>query len=1029
MRGFDLAGARSWELPECVGLNRWPGRSLLVPFPDGDAARAFDPAASPWWHSLDGRWRFALAERPEAVPADFADPDFDDSSWGEIEVPGHWTTQGWDRPHYTNVQMPFRGLPPRVPADNPTGMYRLRFELPADWLERRVVLHFGAAESVLYVWLNGEPVGLSKGSRLPAEFDVSHCVRSGENVLAAAVVRWSDATYIEDQDHWFMAGLSRSVCLLAPGRVFLRDVAVDAGLDAECRDGVLSVRVEVGSDGAPPAGWRARLQLYDPSGRPVFREPPEREIARPGNPYLFRGPWAEFVETVRRPRQWNAETPQLYQLLVELVDDAGGVREAVAMKPGFRRVEVRDRELRVNGVPVLIRGVNRHEFDDRRGKAVTRETMLADIRLLKQFNFNAVRTAHYPNDPLWYDLCDEYGIYLVDEADVESHAFLASLCHEPRYAAAFLDRGMRMVQRDRNHPCIILWSLGNESGSGANQSAMAGWIRSADPSRPLHYEGALEWNWYRDHPTTDVICPMYPPIEDIVRWAESGHGDRPLIMCEYSHAMGNSNGSLSDYWEAIEKHHGLQGGFIWDWVDQGLLRVDERGREYWAYGGDFGDRPTDWNFCLNGLVWPDRRPHPAMWEAKFLQQPVGVEARDLRRGRLRIRNKREFTDLSDLRGSFCVEVDGRTVQRGRLPRLRTGPGEVEDVTLPLARPDLAPGEEAWLTLRFATARKTAWADAGHEVAHAQLALPWRGRAMRVPRARRTDWQIEREAGSLRVAGEAVSLEFDPDSGSLRSIAWAGGPLAVEGPRLSLWRAATDNDGVRAWGGGGRPLGRWIEQGLDKLAPETTSVTARRGAGGVEIRVRQEADGGIVHRAVWHVENDGGLALSHVVSLPPALADPPRVGVRFVLPPLEQLEWLGLGPQEDYEDRRSGVTIGRWSSRVSEQYVPYILPQEHGSHGDVRWLSLRDGDGNGLRVEALDRTGPWLRFTASHFTAEDLYAARHTCDLEPRREVVLYLDHRQRGLGTGSCGPDALPRHRIPAGTHRFGYRLRPLPRR
>ncbi len=1027
MRGFDWAGAPTWQTPECVGINRWPGRSGLVPFPDARAAASGAPASSPWWLSLDGRWRFRLVSRPEEVPEDFADADFDDSDWSEIEVPGHWTTQGFDRPHYTNVQMPFPDAPPAVPDENPTGLYRLRFDVPDDWSDRRVVIHFGGAESVLYVWVNGRAVGLSKGSRLPAEFEISDHVQPGENRLAVAVVRWSDATFIEDQDHWFMAGLQRGVHLWSPGRVFLRDVAVDAGLDDAFRDGVLCVRVEVGHDGDVPLGWKARLQLHDPDGRAVFRAPPEREIARRGNPYLFRGPWAEFIESVRRPRRWTAETPSLYRLTVELVDDTGEVREAVSQRIGFRRVEVRDRELRVNGVPVMIRGVNRHEHDDRRGKAVTRESMIADVRLMKQFNFNAVRTAHYPNDPEWYALCDEYGLYVVDETDIESHGFLASLCHDPRYAQAFLDRGMRMVQRDKNHPSIILWSLGNESGIGAHQEAMAGWIRRYDPSRPLHYEGALAWDWYRDHPSTDVICPMYPSVEEIVKWAESGHGDRPLILCEYSHAMGNSNGGLSDYWEAFEAHHGLQGGFIWDWVDQGLLEVDERGREYWAYGGDFGDAPTDWNFCINGLVWPDRTPHPAMWEAKTLQQPVAVELRSARQGRLRITNKREFTDLSDLRGAWALRVDGRVVKKGRLRRLKTAPGAREEVAIPLERPDLEPGEESFLDVWFESAGETPWAPPGHEVARTQIALPWRGRVPRSTRSAGVEWSIERTPERVEVAGAGMELVVGAGSGAIERLRWDDRAPILDGPRATLWRAAVDNDGVKAWGGGGRPLARWLEQGLDRLAWETESLKARRTGGGVEIAIRQRAAHGLLHRARFGVEPDGSLACHHEVVLPPDLADPPRVGVWWMLlPELARLEWLGLGPHEDYEDRQRGVTVGRWSSRVEQQYVPYIVPQEHGSHGDVRWLTLTDSSGAGLRVESLDRAGPLLRFGASHYTAEDLYAARHTHELEPRREVVLHLDHRQRGLGTGACGPDASPDHLIPAGRHRFGYRLRAI---
>jgi beta-galactosidase len=488
--------------------------------------------------------------------------------------------------------------------------------------------------------------------------------------------------------------------------------------------------------------------------------------------------------------------------------------------------------------------------------------------------------------------------------------------------------------------------------------------------------------------------------------------------------MGNSNGSLADYWDAIESHHGLQGGFIWDWVDQGLLAVDERGREYWAYGGDFGDTPTDFNFCINGLVWPDRTPHPAMWEAKALQQPVSVELKGARRGRLRITSKREFTDLGDLRGFYSVEVDGEPVQRGRLPVLKTAPRSSEEIEIPLERPQLAPGAETFLNVWFETARETAWAPKGHEVARSQLALPWRGRAIRPVRPAARQWEIEHSAEGVRVAGAGTSLEIDAQSGHASSLRFGGKELLVEGPRLALWRAAVDNDGVKAWKGGGRPLGRWLDLGLDSLQLETASLAVRRADGGVRIAVDQRV-GPLVHRVQVRVEPDGAVTFRHRVVVPPDYADLPRMGVRLLLKPgLENLSWLGFGPHEDYPDRIRGVRVGRWQSRVRDQYVPYIVPQEHGSHGAVRWLELVDRQGAGLGVDGFDRSEGLLRFSASHYTAEDLFAARHTSDLDPRREVVLHLDHRQRGVGTGACGPDALARYRIPAGRYEFGYRLR-----
>jgi beta-galactosidase len=1029
---FDSWGDPSWQTPERTGAGRLPARSPLVPFPDLAGALGAERKDSPWFLSLDGAWRFRLVDRPTAIPDGFTRADSDDESWDTVEVPGNWTVQGHDRPHYTNVQMPFSERPPRVPEANPTGLYRRRFTLPDGWDGRRVVLHFGGAESVLYVWVNGVPVGFSKDSRLPAEFDVTAHMRSGENVVAAAVVRWSDASFVEDQDHWWMAGLHREVYLYSTDCVHLADVHARGDLDEAMQDGTLFVRVALGFDAAPPDDWTVEARLFDPRGREVLREPLSGSIAFRGNPYIFAGDHVDLMAAIRRPRTWTAETPDLYTLGVALRDPTGTVREAVSCRIGFRRVEVRDRALLVNGVAVTLRGINRHDHDDVRGKAVTRESMRRDALLMKAFHFNAVRTAHYPNDPYWYELCDELGLYVVDEANIESHAYMKSLAWDPRYAPAFLDRGMRMVMRDKNHASIILWSLGNESGYGPIHDAMAAWMRRYDPSRPTHYEGALEWNLYGEHPATDVLCPMYPPVDEIVRWAKSGHGERPLVMCEYAHAMGNSCGSLSDYWEAIEAHPGLQGGFIWDWMDQGLRRTDAQGRSWWAYGGDFGDTPHDGDFCINGMIWPDRTPHPAMWEHKKLAQPVGVELRNARAGRIRVRNRLDVAPLRNLRGRFEVLLDGRAVQRGsfRVPGLAAG--EAEDVELPLRRARLAPGQEAWLHVRFESTREQPWAARGCEVAWEVLPLPWKAPAPR-PATGSGTLELDQAGSRALIQGESLRAELDTDSGLLTSLRWRGAELLAAPPRGNLWRAPTDNDGIRTWSvHPGRPLGKWLEWGLDDVRSTLEDLKVRRLRDGcVRARIVHRHRGahalaGVVQRQELTVHPCGEVWLDNRFVVDAELADLPRLGlVLELVPGLEQLSWLGRGPHESYWDRKSGARLGLHASRVADEYVPYIAPQEHGNHTDTRWLTLH-GDALGLLVSG---TSPF-EFSASRFRAHDLYAAKHTCDLEPRAETVLTLDVHQRGLGTASCGPDTLPQYRLRAGRHRLTLCLRPFdPRR
>lgn len=1019
--------SNSWEQPECVSQGRLPMRSPLTPYPTLAAAIQNDREQSPWYHSLNGDWKFKLVESPIQVPLDFCQSDFDDKDWSEIKVPGNWTMQGFDRPHYTNVQMPFSELPPKVPELNPTGLYRLRFSLPRGWRRRRVVLHFGGVESVLYLYVNGQPVGFSKDSRLCAEFDISELIQSGSNYIAVAVVRWSDATFMEDQDHWFMAGLHRDVYLYSTEDVYLADLTVKGVLDAKCNHAELQVRVEVGSSELLTEGWSVQIQLLDGRGQQVFRHAKLASVDWQKT-WLLPTQQAVLNAPVRRPHLWSHEDPYLYRLVVALLHPDGRCLEATSCQLGFRSIEIRDRQLLINGRAVLIKGVNRHDHDDLSGKAVSREMMRRDVELMKQFNFNAVRTAHYPNDPFFLELCDEVGLYVVDEANIECHATMRTLSRDPRYASAFLQRGMRMVQRDKNHPCVILWSLGNEAGYGPNHDAMAGWIRRYDSSRPLHYEGALRGDLYSEANSTDVICPMYAAVETIVKFARSGHGQKPLILCEYSHAMGNSNGGLADYFQAFEAETGLQGGFIWDWVDQGIRQVDAKGESFWAYGGDFGDQPNDLNFCINGLVWPDRSPHPAMYEFKKLAQPLKVEARNLKQGCIRIHNRQDFRNLSWLKGRFEVTVDGLVVQRGRLPRLDVAVAKFRDFTLPLRAPKMLAGQECFITFRFQSIRATAFAPAGHEFAWEQLnwpvALPKQKLRTSV---RHSGFEIVKDHDSIHIHSDRLAASFDSKQGLLTSLDFGAGELLVTGPQLNLWRACLDNDGIKGRSNPpNRGIVRWIDQELNKLQVETDSIRTRSHRdGSVSVTIKQHtSQHNIEYQQKYVFVPTGWLDISHRFRLPAMLADLPRIGVRITLvPALEQLCWFGRGPHENYWDRKAGAAVGRYSSTVTDQYVPYIMPQEHGGKSDVRWLQLSRSDGSGLTVRSGNTP---FQFSASHYTAADLFAARHTNELEPREDVFLCLDLLHRGLGTASCGPDTSPKYRIRAGVHHFTYTLAPV---
>ncbi len=1029
-------GQPTWKDPQSVGQGRLPARSPLFSFADLSSAGQVNRDESPYWMPLNGPWRFQLCPRPNETPTGFHRSAFDDTQWTELSVPGNWTCQGYDKPHYTNVQMPFPGEPPEVPEDNPTGIYRRKFKIPTTWANRRVVVHFGGAESVLYVWVNDEPLGFSKDSRLPTEFDITPHLVSGENTIVAAVVRWSDSTYIEDQDHWFMAGLHREVYLYSTPLAHIADLKIQAELEPNKNQGYLSLEVEISFHCAVKPGYTVQAQLHAPSGKPVKEGPCQADVHMAGNPYLYRGHRVHILQEIKRVKAWSAEEPHLYTLTVSLMDPSGRPLEHVSSRVGFRHVEVCGRELLVNGRPVMIRGVNRHDHHETRGKAVTREDMLADVLLMKQFNINAVRTAHYPNDPYFYDLCDEYGLYVVDEANIESHAFLAYICHDARYAQAFLERAIRMVQRDKNHPSIIIWSLGNESGYGPHHDAMAGWIKHYDTSRPIQYEGALQWSLFKESPATDIACPMYASVEDIVNYARSSKGTRPLILCEYAHAMGNSGGGLSEYWEAFRKYEGLQGGFIWDWIDQGLRLRDKDGRAYWGYGGDFGDQPNDANFCINGLIGPDRKPHPMLFELKKLAEPVAFEAVTLSRGKFRIHNRQDFSDLSWLNFTWELSIDGQVKKRGKIPRLKTGAGNHETIELTLPELRQSANEERHLTLRCKTAREMPWAPRNHTIAWEQFDMPVPKKLITLsPRPKQVGQgvlEVNQTHRQAKITTSQTEIIVNKAQGRLAALRWQGQDILASGPQANTWRAAIDNDGIKAYPAAPpKPLGKWLEWGLDQLtfAPVRCSVR-KRGQQSVQIVLDSHATalGGKPGEGTHDIQfgqritilPEGFIRISNQIRFGSALDDMPRAGVIMELNRgFERMEWFGRGPHESYWDRKKGAELAHYSGIVDEQYHRYVVPQENGNKTDTRWLSLCRKDEVGFLVVGMSP----IECRASHLDGHDLYAASHIHQLRPRPETIVELDWHQRGLGTGACGPDTLPKYQVNKGLHRLDFAL------
>jgi beta-galactosidase len=1039
-----IGSLKSWIAPECVSINRLPMRATIYPFPSVQIARSLDRGKTPWFQLLNGQWQFKAVDRPESVALTDVAADCDRSSWDTVEVPGNWTLQGYGAPHYTNVQMPFSDEPPFVPEDNLTGIYAKEFSVPSDWEGRRIVIHLGGAESVLYLYVNGHAIGLSKDSRLPSEFDISRFVIIGEkNLVVAVVVKWSDASFIEDQDQWWMGGLHREVYVYSTAPVHIADLFAVGNLESNYFDGRLQIKAKIGFPRQPGEGWQVEAQLYDPKGKAIFKKP-LRSTVRAGDPFNWPRLQAEFDEPVKNPLLWSAELPHLYTIVVTLKNPTGKSIECTATRIGFRCVEVKDRLLLVNGKRVLIKGVNRHDHHDTKGKALDRETMRLDAVTMKRLNFNAVRASHYPNDPYWLDLCDELGLYLIDEANLESHAYYHQVGRERRYAAAFLERALRMVERDKNHPCVILWSLGNETRYSPNHDAMAGWIRGYDPSRPLHLEPGIWVKGVEKQPTekiydmgyrvTDIVCPMYPPIDSIIEWAvDKLHPDRtrPLIMCEYSHAMGNSNGSLADYWDAFEKYPGLQGGFIWEWIDHGLKQKTKEGQEYWAYGGDFGDEPNDLNFVCDGLVWPDRTPHPGTYEFKYLAQPIKVIGFNARTGVLEIRNKQDFATLAWIRGEWELKVSGKRLANGKLPTLKTAPQKEEKINLKVPAINVEAGQEAFLNLRFYAATATAWCRSGHEVGWDQISIPPKTRkSTRLKAATRAvqPLTLDESNGIFTVKNDAFYLVASRATG-LEALRWQEQDFLISGPRLQIWRGPTDNDGIKGWTDETwRPLNKWRAQGLDKLAVKTVSAKARRNKDGSitflfeHLGTCAASDRAVRHQHSYTISPDGRIQVDNTFTIDKAIPDLPRLGVVLTLKPgFEKLRWFGRGPFENYSDRKRAALVDLYESTVTDQYVPYIMPQEHGNHTDVRWLSL-GCESVKLLVEAV---GP-MEFSAGHYTAQDLDSAYHTYDLHPRAEVILSLDFRQRGLGTESCGPGPLEQYKIKPGRYSWSYTLQPL---
>jgi beta-galactosidase len=1043
---------QEWENPEFLGLNNLPPHASAVVCPDMATARKIryvgneERIKSSYYMSLNGEWQYHYATNHAGRLQDFWRTDYSTWNWDTIPVPSNVEVEGYGVPIYVNVRYPWIEAPnpPFVSGldpNNTVNSYRRTFKVPSNWNGKRVYLTFDGVNSFFTVWVNGKKVGVGKDSRTPVEFDVTSYLESGENVLAVENLRWCDGSYLEDQDFWRLSGIYRDVYLWSPPDVHVRDFEITSNLDDTYTHGAFKVNAKIENAGKTAEQVWLEALLLDSRGRKAA-SPRLRTMVTPGGESTI-----ELSSTLPNVKKWSAEKPALYKLYLTLQSSSGAILEVIPVNVGFRRVEIKDANLLVNGQRIFIKGVNRHETDPHRGQAIEVDSMIKDILVMKRHNVNAVRTSHYPNQAVWYDLCDRYGLYLVDEANIESHGMgyaEKTLAKRPEWLAAHMNRTQRMVERDKNHPSIIIWSLGNEAGDGPNFEATYDWIKQRDPSRPVQYEQA----GYKRH--TDIFCPMYALPGDLESYsagkagAHSGHKwpdeqvrTKPLILCEYAHAMGNSSGDLWSYWNQIYSKPYLQGAFVWDWVDQAQLQPQRRRtwfyekpekgeKTFLAYGGDFGPpgTPSDDNFLCNGLVDATRNPHPGLLEFKHVYQNIHCRLVNVQGPEIEVKNGFFFTALDEIaRGEWKLKENGVTIQKGKLEKLAISPQQAKTIRLPVRAYQPRPGAEYHITLEFFTSRKLAWAEAGHEIA-------WDEFALRVPTeeksifAATTAPQVSQDDSIIKVSGEDFVILFDREKGSIRSWKHRERELVRTGLQPNFWRALIDND---------RGRNMMKSQGIWQKAMEGAS-------GKCEVLPKDDVNGRLVAKvrstctlpavqAQWEttyiVHGDGAVEVS--ARFLPQKADLPkipRIGMQMTLPAdITRITWFGPGPQETYIDRKD-ARVGVYSGLIKDQFCSnYSEPGETGNKVDARWVALERKSGGGLLALGLPR----LSVNALNYGTDDLNAGKHPHELPLRDYVTLDLDLVQQGVGgDNSWGQWPHAEHLIPCKEYSYRFLLQPF---
>lgn len=1011
-----LADNEPWQNPQVNEMNREPMHAHFTPFTNeanalkqralpADVRFDVNPATERRI-TLDGTWKFLFSKNNDLCPKDFHKPGFSTRKWSKIEVPGSWELQGFDAPIYTDTRYPFPPNPPYVPTDyNPVGAYIREFTVPAGWEGMDVFLDFEGVESAYYVWVNGELAGYAEDSRLPSHFNITKLLKKGNNRLAVKVFRYSDGSYLEGQDYWKYSGIERSVYLYARPQSRVKDFRMTAELINNYKDGELKLDVFLHR---PKAGETVEVKVMD-RDKVIYDR--KKSIASATDTLFTQ------QQVFPNARTWNAETPNTYTLVVSTFDAQGKPLESFTHLFGFRTVEM------MNGQAVLFKGVNRHEHDPHKGRTITVGSMIHDIQLMKQFNLNGVRNCHYPNNYAWYELCTEFGLYMVDEANIESHGMMfhkdETLANYPDWEVSFMQRMSRMIARDRNYSAIVTWSMGNESGYGKHFETLYDYTKKIDPTRPVQYEGG----GYNSK--SDIYCPMYARIWRL-RQHVNQRDARPMILCEYAHAMGNSVGNFQDYWDLIYKYDQLQGGFIWDWVDQTFAIKDENQRDIWAFGGDMGfvGVVNDSNFCANGLVAADRTPHPHIYEVKKVLQYIHFEPLAFTPNKIKVTNWHDFIGLEGYTLRWAVECDGKTVQNGEMDFPKIAPRNSANIELPLkALP--ADGKEYFLTLRAFTKHEAPLVPKGHEVAIEQWELPSAPSAKTVQPVEGT-LTVDRNNETLTVKGNNFQVAFSTRNGEMTELNYTGKNLIKEGLQPNFWRPLTDNDIPN---GHLIRCGTWRNAGRDAKLQNIEVAEAGQTATVTATYRMEEQDADL--QTLYKITPDGKVQVTmHFTPGKKPLSEMPRLGMRIILPAeYEMMTWLGRGPQETYADRKTGALIGLYNATVWEQFHPYVRAQETANHCDVRWVALRNAAGEGLLVVGEEP----LSVSAWNFPMEDIeyrpsqMERRHGGSIQKKDMIWLNIDHKQMGVGgDNTWGAQVHPEYTITPHEWKYSFTLAPL---